>query len=119
MTSRLKLDENLPDDAAALMRQVGFDVETALSEEFGGAPDPALLQASVNEGRVFVTLDLDFSDIRTYPPPSHEGIWVLRPQRQGVQQVLQLLGGALRMPESESAEHRLWILEHDRIRIRE
>jgi hypothetical protein len=29
---------------------------------------------------VLVTFDLDFSDIRVYPPAGHHGIWVLRPR---------------------------------------
>jgi hypothetical protein len=44
---------------------------------------------------VLVTFDLDFSDIRLYPPSSHSGIWVLRPQTQSIANALALLRGTL------------------------
>lgn len=119
MGPRFKLDENLPEDSAGLLRRAGFDVETALSEALGGVADPDLLRASVVEGRVLVTLDLDFSDIHTYPPRSHHGIWVLRPQRQSVRHILDLLQGALRLLDMEIVDQRLWIVEKERVRIRE
>ena len=82
MTLRFKLDENLPRKVEFALRDLGHDVETALSEGLAGATDPALLAACTAEDRVFVTLDLDFADIRAYPPGSHRGVWVLRPPNQ-------------------------------------
>lgn len=65
---RIKLDENLPRRIETALRGLGHDVETAISEGLSGAPDPDVLSACVAEGRILVTLDLDFSDIREYPP---------------------------------------------------
>ena len=79
MTLRFKLDENLPRRIESALRDLGHDVETALSEGLAGASDPDLLAACIAEHRVLVTLDLDFADIRAYPPGSHRGVWVLRP----------------------------------------
>jgi hypothetical protein len=66
-----------------------------------------------------VTLDLDFSDIRLYPPSSHGGIWVLRPPLHSVRELLRAVSGALALLASEPAAQRLWIVELDRIRVRE
>ena len=79
MTLRLKLDENMPQRAESALRDLGVDVETARSEGLAGATDPVLLAACTAEERVLVTLDLDFADMRAYPPGSHPGIWVPRP----------------------------------------
>jgi predicted nuclease of predicted toxin-antitoxin system len=118
MTSRFKLDENLPRDAIALFRDAGHDAESALDEQLGGQPDAAVFSASQEEGRILVTLDLDFADIRQYPPERHAGVWVLRPSTQSVTRILDLIRGALNLHERESSEAHLWIIEHDRVRIR-
>ncbi len=68
---------------------------------------------------MLITLDLDFSDIRLYPPASHKGIWVLRPRTQSVEGALTLLRGALGVLETESTQSRLWIIEPAQVRIRE
>ncbi len=88
MVVRFKLDENLPRDAAALLRDAGHDVQTVLDERLGGNPDPGVLEACRTENRVLITFDLDFSDIRLYPPAGHSGVWVLRPHTQSIDNTL-------------------------------
>lgn len=119
MPARFKLDENLPRDAGVLLRDAGHDVDTALDEQLGGSSDAQIFGACQAEGRILVTLDLDFSDIRAYPPASHLGIWVLRPNTQSLDDISALLGSALRVLEAEPTHGRLWIIESDRIRIRD
>ena len=85
----------------------------------GGNPDPRVFSVSQAEERILVTFDLDFSDIRVYPPASHHGIWVLRPHTQSIENTLALLRSALRVLETESPQGRLWIIEPERVRIHE
>ena len=117
MAVRFKLDENLPRDAQELLSELGHDVQTALEERLGGSADPEVLDASLDEKRVLVTLDLDFSDIRLYPPASHSGIWVLRPRTQSIDNTLALLRRALGILKTEQTERRLWIVEPGQVRI--
>lgn len=119
MKPRFKLDENLPSWAGELLRDEGYDVETVLSEQLGGAVDSVILDACRAEMRVLVTLDLDFTDIRAYPPKNHHGIWVLRPDQQSLHSILGLLRGAAKLLATEVPDARLWIVESQRIRIRE
>jgi predicted nuclease of predicted toxin-antitoxin system len=119
MPARFKLDENLPRDAEAFLRKAGHDVHTVLGEHLGGNPDPTVFDASRTEDRILVTFDLDFSDIRLYPPESHNGIWVWRPHMQSIENTLALLRGALVVLETEHAHGRLWIVEPERVRIRD
>lgn len=117
MAVRFKLDENLPRDAQVLLSDAGHDAQTVLEERLGGSADPEILDACLNEKRLLVTFDLDFSDIRLYPPASQNGIWVLRPRTQSIDHTLALLRRALGILKSEQTESRLWIVEPDQVRI--
>ena len=119
MALRFKLDENLPRDAEQLLHQSGHEVHSVLDEQLGGRPDPEILEICVCEARVLITFDLDFADIRLYPPASHAGIWVLRPSTQSIGNTLDLLRRALLLLATEPARGRLWIVEPNRVRIRE
>ena len=116
---RFKLDENLPRRVESALRDLGHDVETAVSEGLAGAPDPDLLAACTSEDRVLVTLDLDFADIRAYPPGSHRGVWVLRPPDQAFGSVLNSVLAGLRLTTVERTAGQLWVIDEKRVRIRE
>lgn len=119
MPGRFKLDENLSRDAEVLFSEAGYAVETVLGERLGGGADSQVFDVSKAEDRTLVTLDLDFADIRFYPPSSHPGVWVLRPHSQTIENVLALLKGALAVFETEAAANQLWIIEAGRVRIHE
>ncbi len=119
MGLRFKLDENLPGRVGAPLRAFGHDVETAEFEGLAGARDADLLAACQAEDRVLVTLDLDFADIRNYPPRSHRGIWVLRPTQQTFAQILALALGGLRLAAVERTIGQLWVIDDKRVRIRD
>jgi len=65
---KFKIDENLPTEVAALLADAGYDAMTVPEQHLGGHPDPDIVTICQNEGRAIVTLDLDFADIRLYPP---------------------------------------------------
>lgn len=119
MALRFKLDENVPGEAAWLLREGGHDVSTTLDQKLGGSGDDRLLSACQDERRVLITLDQGFGDIRTYPPASHPGIWVLRPAAHDIELLLQLLRQALTATSGEPVSRRLWIVEAGRLRIRD
>ncbi len=79
---RIKLDEYMPRDAAEKLRDDGHDVLTVIDEGLGGESDPPVLKAAADEGRVLFTFDLDFANIREFPPGTHAGIVVFRLQDQ-------------------------------------
>jgi len=119
VSRQFKLDENLPRDAAVLLNDAGFDVETVLEERLGGEPDSTVITVAIAEDRILVTLDADFADLRQHPPSDCPGIWVLRPHTQSIANILALLRGALIALETETASNRLWIVEPGRVRIHE
>lgn len=89
---QFKIDENLPVEAADVLRQAAHDALTIHDQQMVGQPDPRVASVCQSEQRVLLTLDLDFSDIRTYPPADYFGIIVLRPRSQAKPAVLSLIG---------------------------
>ena len=116
---RAKIDENLPMEAAALLRAAGWDCFTVYDEGLNGANDALLSSACRNEGRVLFTLDQDFADIRTYPPADYLGIVVLKLRDPYREAILHLLQSALIVLDRDWVPHSLWIVEPGRIRVRE
>lgn len=71
---KFKIDENLPVEIAVLLRDAGYDATTVVDQGLGGSADPGIASVCRNEDRVLVTLDMDFADIRTYPPDHQTSI---------------------------------------------
>ena len=114
----VKLDENLARAHASFLRAAGHDAERVTDEHLSGAPDDVVWQRACDEGRFFITLDLDFSDIRSYPPGTHPGILLLRPHNTGRAAVLNVLSSVLRDHGLESLRGCLAVADENRTRIR-
>jgi len=115
---KFKVDENLPIECAELLTAAGHDAVTIVAQGLRGENDPKVADVCVKEGRILVTLDLDFSDIRTYPPKEFPGFVVLRVGRQDKRHVLQVLERIIPLIAREPLERRLWVVEETRLRIR-
>lgn len=87
----VKLDENLGQTHAELFRQAGYSTDRVTDQGLSGAVDPAVWQRVVAEGRFFVTLDLDFSDVRQFPPGSHPGLLLVRSRSNSRDAVAEIL----------------------------
>ena len=96
----------------------GHEAVTVDDQQLVGSNDRDLSEICRSEGRVLVTLDLDFADIRTYPPENYPGLIVLRLGRQDKPHVLDIFQKLLKAIGREPLEGRLWIVEGNRIRIR-
>lgn len=116
---RFKLDENLPLGAGEVFRRAGFEVASVIDEGLQGTEDSRLAAVCREEDRILVTLDLAFSDIRAYPAGSSPGVIVLRPRSQAKFDLLQLLHRLCAVLEVEACDHQLWIVEEERVRVRE
>ena len=116
---RFKLDENLPVDLADVFREAGHDAVTVLDQDLVGAPDSDLASVCLGEGRVIVTFDTDFADIRTYPPHAYPGLVVFRLDSQARDHVLRTARRLLEILSGATLDGQLWIVEESRIRVRE
>lgn len=97
---------------------MGHDAVTVLDQAMGGSPDTQLVVICKHEERILLTLDLDFADIRTYPPEAYPGLIVFRLQRQDKKHVLAALRRMLSLFDREPIDGHLWIIEEERVRIR-
>ncbi len=116
---RFKVDENLPVEIAEELRQSGDEAATVLEQGRSGSDDAQIAALCREEGRILVTLDLDFADIRAYPPAEYPGLIVLRLARQDRPHVLSVFRRLGRLLHAGSLQGQLWIVEEGRIRIRE
>ena len=113
----LKLDENIPDLVAEILRTAGHDAALARDERLAGVADEALLGEAITEARALVTFDLHFSDIRRHDPTGTPGIVVLRLRDQSLPPVRRAALALATLLSSEPLTGRLWILSDDRLRI--
>jgi predicted nuclease of predicted toxin-antitoxin system len=112
-----KIDENLPVEIATILSRAGYDAMTILDQNMVGHPDTEVIKVCYGERRVLMTLDLDFSDIRTYPPRDHAGILVLRPRSQSKSAVEELVIQLLPLLQTESLTGKLWIASEHWLRV--
>ena len=116
---RFKIDQNLPAECSALLRQAGFEAETVDDEGLGGADDLVISERARTDGVALMTLDLDFSDIRSYPPQQYSGIIVIRSRAQDKITLVSMLRRLILVLRERSPERQLWIVQPDRIRFRD
>lgn len=116
---RFKVDHNLPVELADLLRGSGYEASTVAEQGMAEADDAVIAAHCLAESRCIVTLDMGFSNIRSYPPEKYPGIIVLRTRHQDMFSVLAMGRALIKLLESEPVMRKLWIVEPDRIRIHE
>ena len=116
---KFKVDENLPVECAEYLQAAGYDSETVAAEALSGSQDPVLFDHCKKEDRILVTLDLDFANVQVYPPRTHAGVVVLRPPNQDKRTLLSIARRLSEILPSRSPKGQLWIVEADRVRVRE
>jgi predicted nuclease of predicted toxin-antitoxin system len=115
---QFKIDENLHPEVAELLRQHGHDATTVYDQGLRGHSDAEIAQVCRREARALVTMDLDFADIRAYPPQGYTGIMVLRLTDQSRPAVLRVFRQMLALLNREPLAEHLWIVEEHQIRMR-
>ena len=115
---RIKVDEDLPGQVVQLLRVSGYDASSVTEQGMGGWKDPELWQAVQREKRFLVTADKGFGDIRQYPPGTHAGVLVLRPDQDGIEPVLRLLQQVLSTGSLEAFNGALVVATPRGLRIR-
>ena len=115
---RLKLDENLPQELAAVLSCLGHEVDTVAEEGLTAALDTVVWDAARSGGRFFITQDLDFSDLRRFAPGSHPGLLLVRLHHPSRRRLLGYLN-ALFVSEDVSAWSGCFVVATDhKLRIR-
>ena len=115
---KFKIDENLPEEYAAILREAGYPADTVVDEGLAGSDDKVVFAECQQEVRVLVTLDLDFSNTKQYPPGTHQGIVVVRSKAQDKPTLVRLFRRVVPIFKDRQPAGQLWIVEHDRVRFR-
>jgi predicted nuclease of predicted toxin-antitoxin system len=93
---KLKLDENLPVRLTSVLSGLGHDVHTVQQENLSGAMDSQIWNSAQDESRLFVTQDMDFSDLRKFMPGTHSGILLVRLHTPSRRRLVQRIGEIFR-----------------------
>ncbi len=112
-----KLDENLRTEVGEPLRQLGHDVSTVYDQGLRGRDDHEIAEACRSEGRVLISLDLDFSNIQVFPPENYAGLIVLRLRTKGRIAVETVFRRVIAHLDQEPIAGQLWIVDEQRIRI--
>lgn len=117
---RFLVDANMPRSTLAVLTRLGHQLEFARDSGLGHAPDSQIAARARETGAALITRDVDFADVRHYPPADYQGIVVLRlPDDATAQDIANLLDRFLKQTEliNQLPGH-LAILEFHRVRFR-
>jgi predicted nuclease of predicted toxin-antitoxin system len=114
----IKLDENLSRHLKDRLLPLGHSASTAFEEGLLGKVDVEVGAAAKAEDRMVFTLDLDFADLRKFPPGSHPGIILFRPRSMGPLAVNEFVLKFAQETDLTSLARCLVIVEPHRIRVR-
>ena len=115
---KFKIDENLPVEISEMLTDADYDSKTVNDQKLQGSKDSVIIEICKSEQRVLITLDIDFADIRLYPPEQYSGIIVLRDKICSKNHLIDIFRKITPLLRSESLDRYLWIVEKTRIRVR-
>ncbi len=117
---RFLIDANMPRSIIALVTNLGHEVEFARDIGLAAAPDQEIAARARASGAALLTRDLDFADVRRYPPALYSGIIVLRlPDGMIAKDIVRVTERFLRDSTFVgNVAGRLAIVEQDRVRFR-
>lgn len=94
---QIKVDEDLPRRVVALLREKGYKADSVVEQAMAGWKDVELWRKIQTESRFLVTADKGFADIRIYPPGTHAGVMLLRPDQDGIRPTVDLIERVLQI----------------------
>lgn len=117
---RFLIDANLPRSIVELIVRLGHEAEFARDIGLADAPDRAVAAHARANKAALLTRDLDFADVRNYPPEQYDGIVVFRfPDDVVAKEIVRLAEIFLRETKFvDQLSGRLAVVEPDRVRFR-
>lgn len=111
-------DECTFDLTVEFLRSEGWDVTTVKEIGLRGAKDPEVLSKAREMGAVLFTRDMDFGDIRKFPPSAYGGVIVLKMTYRTSVEVHAVLRKMLRNVKEDAFVGALFIVDHNKWRKR-
>jgi hypothetical protein len=75
---KIKVDENLPSALVSFLLGRGHDTDTVYDEQLNDRDDPDIWKGAQEAGRMLLTQDLHFSNVRDFMPGTHHGLVPVR-----------------------------------------
>jgi predicted nuclease of predicted toxin-antitoxin system len=114
-----KLDENLSRPLKPVLIGLGHDVLTAADESLLSHPDTEVAACAAREGRILLSRDIEFADLRKYPPGSHPGIILFRPVSLGPLSVNRFIERFVRTTDLSTLSGCVAVVEPRGVRVRQ
>lgn len=111
-------DECTFDSTVEFLREAGWDVATVKELGLQGARDPVIFAKAQEMSAVLLTRDMEFGDIRRFPPSMHHGIIVLKMTYQASNEVHTVLKKLLAETKEEEFEGTLFTVDRKKWRKR-
>ena len=115
---KLFSDECVYQKTVVSIREWGHDIITAWEVGLSGKSDDEILEYAVKEKRILITADLDFSNVRHYPPSDHWGIIVLKIKPSILPNVHNILRSLLQQESQEYFSNALIVVDRNKYRLR-
>jgi predicted nuclease of predicted toxin-antitoxin system len=115
---KFKIDEKLPNELAADLRDLGHEAATVFDEGLVGAKDPVLMAAVASENKILLTLDKGIANLQQYPAEQYSGVVLFRTVKSGRRAILAFIRE--RFPDLLELDlrGRLTVVGPTRIRVR-
>jgi len=115
---KIKLDENISRHLKSLLKQEGHEALTAAEQGLLGKTDIEIGAAVKTERVLLFTLDLEFADLRKFPPGTHPGIVLFRPLSMGPLSVNRFILEFVKVTDLTSLAGCIVVVDPTRVRIR-
>ncbi|RMG37989.1 MAG: hypothetical protein D6732_05775 [Methanobacteriota archaeon] len=115
---KIKLDENLPISLTDILTESNHDVDSVFAENLKGKSDKTVWQKAQDEGRFFITQDLDFSDLRSFQPGNHNGILIVRLSNPSRRKIINRLSTIFKFENVEKWKKCFVVVTDSKIRVR-
>ncbi len=115
---RFFCDQNITVETVAFLRRLGHDVIGTRDVGLSQSPDDEVLAFAIQECRILLTFNADFSDIRLFPVGTHAGIIRLRVTQQTAEMLHPILGNTLGQLADKDLSGKLITVTKTAIRIR-
>jgi len=115
---RIFCDQNIMIETIDYLRSLRHDVASTRETALSYASDDEVLGKAIQQDRVLLTYNADFSDIRAFPLGTHAGIIRLRLSEQTAEYLHPVLERALRQLGDKDISGKLVTVSRTGIRIR-
>ena len=108
----------MPRSLAEAVMKVVPDTLSVIDEGLSGILDPGLWDIVQKEHRLLITGDKAFANIRKYPPGTHAGVLLLRPDEDGITPIMDLIYEVLKLNILENLKGCVAVATPKNIRVR-